>query len=218
MRESPEFLVHDVSVVVTAGAHNPSSFIHESLVAEQIVPTEWIVSEALTTPAVSTIRYSHGVRLVMERTSLQFIESCEAPPRGDYEIHQCALDYLTARPSYVYQSLGLNCRLSTPRANPGKWLADKFLNEAVTLDQTAEILGLQPTFSLRVSDATCNLDLRAGERKVNDDASEEVVLAEVNFHHEQLEEVDLFKAAIGNWSEKQELMLSILSDLLGKER
>ena len=65
MPEDTSYWLHTVSVVVTAEFHNPSILNPDFLVSREIIPADWVVTEAVTTPPVSVVRYNNGIQWVV---------------------------------------------------------------------------------------------------------------------------------------------------------
>ena len=84
MPEESVFWLHSISVVVTAQSHNPSILNRDFLVLQEIVPESWEVIEAVTTPAVSLIRYKKGIQLVVDEEKLTVVENCKSSFQDEY--------------------------------------------------------------------------------------------------------------------------------------
>ena len=83
--ETPYWL-HSVSVVVTAEFHNPSILNPDFLTSNEIVPPDWTVTEAVTTPPVSMVRYDNAIQWIVDQSNLTVTEICESPFRDDYHV------------------------------------------------------------------------------------------------------------------------------------
>ena len=91
MPEDTPYRVHSVSVVVTAEFHNPSILNRDFLVSNGIVPKDWEVVEAITTPPVSIVRYSNGIQWNVDQSRLTVDENCGAPFQNEYLVHGWSL-------------------------------------------------------------------------------------------------------------------------------
>ncbi len=209
------YRLHSVSVVVTAEFHNPSILNPDFLVSREIVPSDWVVTEAVTTPPVSIVQYDNGIRWVVDQSNLAATETCESPFRDDYRVYGLVRAYLSKLPHVPYRSLGLNCVVSLKQEQPAKWLIRRFLNSGTWLEGQPEVIGLEPSFVLDAGDATCNLSLREGWVQSPSDGNEEsAVIATVNMHHAGPLDTDGLIEAINLWPQRQCFVISALDKLL----
>ena len=210
MSENPRFSLHSVSVVVTAQFHNPSILNPDFLVSREIVPADWTVAETLTTPPVSVAKYENGVEWSVDQSRLTVAEK-SGPAFGDsYRVHGLVIAYLQKLPHVPYRSLGLNCQVSTPQANPQRWLIERF--GAEWLSDESAVLGMTPKFAFDAGDAVCQISI--GDAPKNG----ERIALECNMHHQGPLDVDGLCAAIERWPERQTFILSALALLLGSQQ
>ena len=127
MPEKPVFWLHSVSVVITAQFHNPSILNQDFLVSQAIVPSNWEVAQAVTTPAVSIVGYRNGIQLIVDEGKLTIVEDCKSSFQDEYHAHKVVSAYLNKLLHVPYRSLGLNCRVSMKQENPKDWLMHHFL-------------------------------------------------------------------------------------------
>lgn len=111
-------------------------------------------------------------------------------------------------PHVPYRSLGLNCRVSTRQADPGRWLVEQFA--ARWLRDEPTLKGMRPKFALLADEAVCHISLLDVEE--NGKAG---IVAECNVHHAGPLDVEAMCAAIGQWPERQTVVTSSLSTLWG---
>ena len=209
------YRLHSVSVVVTAEFHNPSILNPDFLVSREIVPSDWIVTEAVTTPPVSIVQYNNRVRWMVDQSNLTVTEMCESPFRDNYHIYGLVSAYLSKLPHVPYRSLGLNCVASLKQNLPAKWLIQRFLKLGTWLEGEPKLIGLEPSFVMDAGDATCNLSLREGwVQSSDDDDQESAVIASVNMHHAGPLDADGLTEAINQWSQRQRFVISALDKLL----
>ncbi len=209
------YLLHSVSVVVTAEFHNPSILNPDFLVSREIVPSDWVVTEAVTTPPVSIVRYDNGIQWTVDQSNLTVTELCESPFRDNYHVYGLVNAYLSKLPHVPYRSLGLNCVASTRQERPAKWLIQRFLKLGTWLEGEPKVIGLEPSFVMDAGDATCNLSLREGWVQSSDDGDQEsAVIASVNMHHAGPLDADGLTEAINQWSRRQRFVISALDKLL----
>ena len=210
MSEDPLISLHTVSVVVTAQFHNPSILNPDFLASREIVPADWKVAETLTTPPVSVVKYENGVEWSVDQSRLTVAEQ-SGPEFGDsYRVHPLVIAYLRKLPHVPYRSLGLNCQVSKPQANPQRWLIERF--GAKWLSNEPAVLGMTPKFALDAGDAVCQIGVADAPK--NGDR----IVFDCNMHHQGPLDVDGMSAAIEHWHERQEAIVSALAMLLGNQR
>ncbi len=217
MQKTP-YRLHSVSVVVTAEFHNPSILNPDFLVSREIVPSDWVVTEAVTTPPVSIVQYDNGIRWVVDQSNLTVTEICESTFRDNYHVYGLVSAYLSRLPHVPYRSLGLNCVASLKQDHPAKWLIERFLKLGAWLEGEPEVIGLEPNFVMDAGGATCNLSLREGwvqsSRSSDFGDQESAVIASVNMHHAGPLNTDGLSEAIEQWSQRQCFVISALDKLL----
>ena len=211
------YRLHSVSVVVTAEFHNPSILNPDFLVSREIVPSDWVVTEAVTTPPVSIVQYDNGIRWTVEQSNLTVTEICESTFRDNYRVYELVSAYLCKLPHVPYRSLGLNCVASLKQDHPAEWLIQRFLKLGPWFEDEPEIKGLEPSFVMDAGGVTCNLSLREGRIQGSDDGDQEsAVVATVNMHHAGPLDADGLIDAINQWSQRQRFVISALDKLLRK--
>ncbi len=210
MADEPRVRLHSVSVVVTAEFHNPSILNPHFLVSHGIVPEDWTVTETLTTPPVSVVKYANGIAWTVDQSRLTVTENC-GPVFGDsYRSHALVDAYLQRLPHVPYRALGLNCQVSMLASNPRRWLIARFAVE--WLQHNRMIRGMRPAFSLDADDAVCHISFVDAARD-----GVPCVDAECNMHHEGPLDVDGLRAGIASWPKRQAFLVSILDTLLGDQ-
>ena len=217
---SERYWLHSVSIVVTAQFHNPSILNHHFLVSEGIIPEGWEVSEAVSTPPVSVVRYSNGIHWIVDQSRLVVSESCDGPFREEYEVHRRATAYLMRLPHVPYRNLGLNCTVSMPQEHPEDWLTERFLQHGpwskrdVTL--LPGLLRMAPHFTLEMAGALLHLSCRGGKVRRNNSAEESAVIVECNLHQGGPFDATALRKAIERWSERQKIVIETLHGFLAE--
>ena len=112
------YRLHSVSVVVTAEFHDPSVLDRNFLVSKRIVPEDWEVTEAFSTPPVSILRHGNGIQWTLDQSKLTVTEDCNSSFQDEYRVHSLASNYVAVLPNVPYRGLGLNCVVSMQRDNP----------------------------------------------------------------------------------------------------
>ncbi len=214
MSEETPLELHSVNVVVTAEFHNPSILNPDFLRSCGIVPGDWTPTETLTTPPLSVVEYDNGLHLTVDQTRL----TVTGPAVTDSEASgnanpipfafQVARAYLAKLPYVPYRYLGLNCRVSARKAEPGRWLLEHF--GAPWLRDEANVQGMRPKFSLLADGAVCNISLSDVEEEKGGR-----VVADCNLHHAGPLAVEAMRAAIERWPDRQAFVLLSVNKLLG---
>ena len=214
MIEETPYRLHSVSVVVTAEFHNPSILNRDFLVSRGIVPEDWDVAEAFTTPPVSVVTYANGIQWTVEQSTLKVVEDCSSSFRDEYVVYKLVDAYLEILPHVPYKSLGLNCVVSHIQPNPERWITERFLKHGGWHEGDPKILSMVPNFTLDAGDAVCNLSLSRGEVGAPQNKRSSAVLVNCNVHHAGPLGTDDLRAAIAHWPEKQTIILAALNKLL----
>ena len=215
MPEDTSYWLHTVSVVVTAEFHNPSILNPDFLVSREIIPADWVVTEAVTTPPVSIVRYNNGIQWVVDQSNLTVTELCQSPFRDNYQVYGLVDAYLEKLPHVPYRSLGLNCSASIKQDDPDQWLMQRFLKPGSWLEGKPNILGLKPSFAIDAGDATCNLTLSEGlAQQTPEDVRASALVITSNVHHAGPLDVGELREAISQWPKRQEFLVSALDKLL----
>lgn len=218
MPEDAPYLLHSVSVVVTAEYHNPSILTHDFLQSREIVPPEWEPAEAITTPPVSSVRYPQGIHWIVGQSNLTVTENCESPFRDDYLVYEIICKYLGHLPHVNYRDLGLNCVVSRKQNLPEEWLTERFLRPGTWSEYGQESPRMVPRFILNSGAVVCNLSFDAGAVTLSGGKSNPAVIVNVNMHHRGPLDVGDLRMAIGRWKERQEFVISALDKLLKRSQ
>ena len=213
MPDELRYQLHSVSVVVTAEFHNPSILNPDFLVSRKIVPEEWEVVEAITTPPVSIVKYGNGISWTVEQSNLTVVEDCGPSFQDDYIVYSLVAGYLEALPHVPYRNLGLNCVISIRRSDPAQWLMQRFLKSGPWLRDEPRMLSMLPNFTMDAGDATCNLSLKEGNVTAPDGEPMGAVIVNCNMHHAGPLGAKRLCAAIENWPARQKYLDLALESL-----
>ena len=215
MREEPAFRLHSVSVVVTAQFHNPSILNRDFLVSQAIVPESWEVTEAVTTPAVSLVRYRNGIQLIVDERKLTVVEDCKSSFQDEHLAHRVVIDYLKKLPHVPYRSLGLNCKVSMRQENPQNWLMQRFLKSGDWFRGEPIVRSLVPRFAIKAGDdAECFFTFTPEQVRIGQNESGTAVIADCNVHHAGPLDAASQQAAIARWPERQRFVIEALNMFL----
>ena len=208
-----QFWLHSVSVVVTANYHNPSVLNPGFLEQNKIVPHEWEVDEAVTTPPLSIVGYQEGILWNLDQTTLTVTENC-SPDQDEFLVHAQVSEYVKTLPHVPYQGLGLNCVLSLAKNDSVKWLTQRFLKSGPWRRDKYSAIGMVPKFVFPVGNAICNLTLNPGLVHPEENVNQEAVIASSNLHHDGPLDADTLRETIAEWPEKYGNVISALRVLL----
>ena len=214
MPEESVFRLDSISVVVTAQSHNPSILSRDFLVSQEIVPANWKVTEAFTTPAVSLVRYENGIQLVVDEGKLTVVENCKSSFQDKYLAHTVVNAYLEKLPHVPYRSLGLNCTVVMRQEGPQDWLIHRFLKPGAWSGGKPMVRSMVPTFATKARDAECVFTFRYGQTRIGQNELVNAVLADCNVHHAGPLDAGGQQAAIGRWAERQKFVIEALDIFL----
>ena len=215
MDTSAPYLLHSISVVVTAEHHDPSILSPLFLESNRIVPGDWKVVKSETATLSSSVQYNQ-ILLKMDASSLEIQEAVEGPFRENYVIHSIADAYISKVPHAPYRNLGLNCTVGIRVANPEQWMQQRFLSSGPWLKGDPDLHTVQTTLAVQADDdLLCLFSFYPGEMKNNQtEESERIVVVTVNIHHQGLLSADSIREAIRRWPKRQSLIRATLEKVL----
>jgi hypothetical protein len=204
------------SGVVVGQAHNPTILNPDFLATEGIVPKSWnwSVSETITTPPLSMIRYSNGVTITVEPNKLQITDpNVENGPHNS-KVTEIASAYVRVLPHVRYTASGNNFQSLIQRDLPEEYLKGRFLKDGPWSD-SLDAVGIRLIYPLDAGRLTLAID--TGAAKLPDKADQQaVILANANFSrncgdHPTYSQVAEFLAkAMEDWSHYEKLLADIL--------
>lgn len=204
--------LHSISVVIAAKHHNPSILNKDFLAYNRIVPKSWSVVESISTPAVSTIKYSNGVEWIVDQDRLTVAEGFDIPfhQNEDTEVHNRAIEYVQILPHTPYMALGLNCVVSITHKNPDGWITGRFLDKSM---QEQGIV-MYPKFLIKISNAVV-LNIGIGTNRVEDDEERaNRVVANCNIHYKGPFEAKTLVGKISEWADIKDVLYGRIKTLL----
>lgn len=207
MSRNPTLLLESVSIVVTAQFHNPSILNPDFLVLKGIVPDKWRVSDAVTTPVMSSAVYENGINWTIDQSRLLVAEPTGPEFRDSYHVQQLVKVYLNILPHIPYRSLGLNFHIVIPEPHPQRRLIERFGASWVSGEDW--ILEMKPSFKFQTEDALCSVTISCIPQ--NDGK----IKLDCNVHHENLSNSTELCDAITKWPVRQQFVQSVLSKLFG---
>ncbi len=209
------YLLHFVTVEISANSHNPSAFTPDFLASKQIVPAGWIIKSARTSLAESVLRYENGVQWRMDPESLQIGQYIGGPFQEDYPIYKPAEAYLS-NVSLPYRTLRLCYSASIKQENPTSWIAQRFLPSWLGDESEPKVFATIPTLFFEAVDALCQAEIRVGEYRdpTGESEPEELVVVNGAFEYGEPMDAPTLREAVSHWPEKQTFFISLLDRLL----
>ncbi|MCZ6775833.1 MAG: hypothetical protein O7D34_05190 [Ignavibacteria bacterium] len=186
------------------------------MAVEGIVPKSWnwSVSETITTPPLSIIRYSSGVTITVEPNKLQVTDSNVENGPGNSKVAEIASAYVRVLPHVRYTASGNNFQSLIQRDSPDEYLKGRFLKDGPWHD-SLNAVGIRLIYPLDTGRLTLAID--TGEAKLPDKADQQaVIIANANFsrncgNHPDHEQVAEFLGkAMEDWSHYEELLTNIM--------
>lgn len=215
MAEEAPIWLHAVSVVVVAEFHNPSILNKDFLVAEEIVPNDWDVADAISTPAVSVVNYENKISWTVDQQRLQVAKEYDLPFQEytDTDIQDRAALYAEKLPRVSYVSLGINCKVSIIRENPLQWLKERFLKPG-SWDKRLYIM---PRFTINLDDKSrLNLNVASGQSSQGKSDQRSSVIVDCNLHYGgPFESVSQIRSIMSQWPNSKKNISAVLNDILG---
>ena len=214
METSVPYLLHSISVVVTAEQHDPLILSPLFLEKNRIVPGDWGVVKSETTHTTSYVRYDH-ILLKMDALRFEIQEAVEGPFRESYDAHSIADAYISKVSYTPYRSLGLNCAAYIKTDSPEQWMSQRFLCPGAWLDGDS-LYTVQARIAVQTDDdILCLISFNTGEMKNEQTGeSERIVIVSVNIDHPGPINTDFIREAIRKWPKRQELIFSTLDKFL----
>ena len=204
--------LHTISVVITANYHNPSILNNDFLVNNRIVPSDWEVDEAVSTPAVSVVRYKNGINWLVDQQRLDISKeySIQFENHDDGEIHGLAASYVRMLKHVPYQSIGLNCVVSVANEDPLQWMTKKFLSAK----SYSEDVVMVPRFLIKTDGALLNLGFGESSPQFNSTHAKSVII-QCNYHFDgPFESVEDMTKILSGWRDAKSIITSRLSEAL----
>lgn len=212
MPDESQIWLRSANVVILAKYHNPSILNKDFLIHNNIVSDNLEVVESVSTPAVSSIKYSNGMRLFVDQQRLDISKdhNIKFEDHSDDEIYQCAKSYVKVIPHVPYQSLGINYTVSVVREKPLEWITKQFLNKNLQ-----NIEGhMLPRFIINVDYAVLSLSIMDGVVP-HDNKNTESVIIDCNLHHNgPFRSPSEIQAKMEDWQKDKSIIISHLKEIL----
>lgn len=204
--------LHSVSVVIIARFHNPSILNRDFLARTGIVDSKWKDTDAVSTPALSFIKYENGVQWKVDpqRLEISIEYNTRFVDEDEKEIHDLAVSYVRKLPHVPYQAIGLNCLLSIENEKPLQWMTQNFLKP-----RFRQGVKMIPRFVIETEEGLLNLSF--GERSVRrSDKEGSAVFIDCNLHHDgPFDTIESMVHVLTGWERARDLITLKLNDILG---
>ena len=116
-------------VGVIASPQNPRFVTNEYLMAEGIVPKDWSLLNAQTSPQTfqSHIEYENGVTFLQTGNLVRIVENCNASFQSDYRVFDLANTYLEKLGDNII-GCGTDLDMWMPHDDPASWITDRLFS------------------------------------------------------------------------------------------
>lgn len=203
-----------VGVVVTANFYNPSIHNNDFLVNNSIVPDDWDVleGEAVSTPAVSVIKYKNGIQWIVDQQRLDIGKDYDMPFHDpvDDEMHRRVASYVKVLPHVPYKDVGLNCVVSIANDDPLQWMTQKFLKPEPHLKN----IGMVPQFVMNLDDSVLNFSFGDGTAQ-HDGKMTKSIIIDCNHHFTgPFDSNDHLQSIVLGWSGTKNIIETKLTEVL----
>jgi hypothetical protein len=172
-------IVLNRSIVVLAQAHNPSILHPSFLSAQQIVPSDWQISESpVCTPPFSIVKYENGIVFTEEPNKLMILANA---PNDGALLPDLARKYIKTLPHVHYSAVGINIAGYLKCDSAEAWLLARFVQSGPGNDEKLRpsSAGLKLVYSLE--GGTCNLSLDAGSVQLQSERVDGLIIGG-NYH------------------------------------
>ena len=186
--------VRNTSVVLVAPSPiDTQSIKPEALASAKVAPSNWVVTNQLSTPVLALTQYQNGFSVRVEGNRCVFQEAIGEPLRADYEIHPIARRYLEATKLVSYNAVGINWLLVVAVDQPAEWIGEQ-------LSCGERFPGFLPT-SIQLAKpwgpAVCNLVFRV---------EQQTVVVDCNYHFPLGSSLQPM-AALDHWRQCQKALI-----------
>jgi hypothetical protein len=177
--EPVNLVVLNRSIVVLAQAHNPSILHPSFLSAQQIVPSDWQISEApVCTPPFSIVKYANGIVFTAESNKLMILANV---PNDGALLPDLALKYVKTLPHVHYSAVGINIAGCVKCDSAETWLLARFVRSGPGNDAQLRPSAVGLKLVYPVEGGTCNLSLDAGSVQLESERVDGLIIGG-NYH------------------------------------
>jgi hypothetical protein len=218
MNTDRKFRLKTFSIVIVAKNHNPTLLNPDFLRTNEIVSEKKKVTETLTTPPVSIVKYEDGLSITLELEKFQVQQPARDEFKEEWESSQIAINFVRTLPHVSYKGVGLNWVGVVPQTSPEEWLKKRFIasgpwnNEKFNLDS----VGIRFTYAL-TGESRCNLTLDAGEVRDFSGKKEAGITVGANYHHDVGPKIAEVEKSINKWRSHQKHFIQLIRTILDSE-
>lgn len=207
----PNVEVGVVDVVVLGNQHNPTVLNPDFLAKNKVVPSDFVVTETITTPPMSFVRYSNGLRVTVEQSRLIVTEEI-----GDGKFHKSsdavpiAVKYVQLLKHVGYSDLGFNWTFRLKKKKAAKWISARFFGNGQWQKAPRNLVQSEIKLTFEQDEVLYGFDL--SPIVIDDD---EYVLIKANVHLNRGGGPNLIHIHADEWSQYQDRIKEQLALLLG---
>jgi len=205
-----ELTFQNKAIVIVGDTITVGIVHHELLRRLRVIPDEWgaPVTPAVTTPDASLVAYGNGVSLLAQPKRIQLSASADGGHDGANMIAEVATRLLRALATEPLSAVGINAIAIIPTADPGAYLAARFLRGDAVPEEMGKPLAFGCTLSLDAEGAKLTLAFQPADQPTPG------ILVNANYHT-VVESVEDACAAVGRFDERMQALPGVLSALLG---
>ena len=212
MSNMPDVRLQAVSVVITANYYNPSILNNDFLANNKIVDSNWKITETVSTPAVSIIKYDNGISWFVDQQRLEISKEYDVllEDHADSDIHRLAVEYVKILPYVPYQHIGLNCVVSFKNEDSLQWMTKKFLKTGLYKNDVVMV----PRFVIKTDKGMLSFSFDDGTAQ-HDGKPTKSLIIQCNYHfagpfQSNMEMIDI----LSGWKDIKNAIASRLSEVL----
>lgn len=185
-------VVRQLDLVVLGRDHNPTILNPDFLKTNQIVPSDWQLSESpICVHPLARVAFTNGVRITAQENRIVFGETFDLDGGGAVETPGVAQRYIETLPHVDYRAVGVN-----PKGHAAfesleaakQWHAAKFLRDGSWRTHDGTVADAEVSLRYELDPrTTLNLTVSVGQMtwKREDEIGELAVASfAANFHHD----------------------------------
>ena len=179
----------EMSVVVVAEHHNPSILHPAFLKHEKIMPPDLETNseQSFTTPQVSAVSFTNGIRMVIEPNRLQVVDSQSESGGRETFLQELCKKYVEILPHVNYKAVGVNITAFHVKKGADQFMIEHFMKERSwdLTESRAKLRTASCKLIYAMEDFQIGYEFSAGrpdKKNEEDSRTEEVILIKANFH------------------------------------
>jgi hypothetical protein len=173
-----------VSAVLVAKGHNPTILHPCFLKNEEIVPTDWELSQdPICTPPFSAVSFLSGFSFVVEQEKLQVNFTGDNADQQTGMAAEMAGKYAAKLPYVQYTAVGVNFTVFVPLADPASFIIQRFIKEGPWDCADLKLAEARQNFTYAFDDHTLNVSVESGMKKSdNQQTNQSGIILHANYH------------------------------------